>query len=1176
MEDSSRENPRSWIGNRYELIDAIGSGEMGVVYSARDRLSDEIFALKCIHAAGDPRAAGLRLALTREFRMLSTLHHPNIIGVRTYGFDAEAGPFFTMELKRRATTLLESARGEPQGRRLELLLQLLRALVYLARRDIIHCDLKPTNVLVEQGEVFVLDFGLSSLRGETQSAYGSLAYMAPEVVLGDPFSEASDLYAVGVLAYEMFAERHPYDATDESTLLQQLFERQPDLDAIAADRPIRALIGRLLAKRPADRPATAAAVIDEMAEAGISAAVSETTTTRDSLLQAARLVGRQAELDRLRALLERARAGRGGVVFVQGESGVGKSRLVEELRVQALVTGTLVLRGQAISEGRAPYELWRGVLRELILHAQPTHDEASVLLELTPELPRVLGETVAPATVLDPDAAQRRLHGVVETLLSRCTQPCLVLLEDLQWAGSESRELLASLARSACDRGLLLVATTRSDGAPLGPHHELIDEIIRLPRLAPGDVAELTAAMLGPAGEERRLTDYLVEQTEGNPFFLVEVLRELAARSERLDRLDTTDQPLPAFAAGIRRLVDRRLARVAPQARDLLRVAAVAGRALDLELLRTIAPTANLELWLDRCADDAVLEVADGQWRFAHDKLREALVDELDDPARTSAHRRVALAMESQSPKRTRVAALALHWRGAAEPAKERRYTALAGEQAVANAAHAEAIDWLERTVELDRMPSGRGDETTALERARWQRLLGEAWLGLGQPERARTHLFRALTKLGRTTASSRPQQLFAVAIQTGRQLSHSLWPKRFVAGERSPTGEARRRILLEAVRCYEHLMQVHYHASEPLEMLHAALCTLNLAEAAGPSSELAAAYANMHGTVGLIPWHALAQRYARLAFETAGRLADDRALLWVLWLHGYYCLGNGLWQRGREVFSDQARLAERIGYRKQWETAIGGLAWIDTFVGDRAAGAAGWLRVYESAKERDPQSQAWAQLYLCAHHLAEDELDRARSAVEDAERCRARQPLGREVDAWTLAMRALVDLRRGRPGAALGAAGGAATLLAKGPPVGFFLLDSYAAVAQVYLELIGPAPGAAGEGLASALQQACRALGRYTRVFPIGKPAALRYEAQARRLRGRHALARRRLQASISAARELGMPYEEGLSHLAIGSGLAPGAPGRRFHLERAEAILARTGGRLYRERARVQLASC
>jgi serine/threonine protein kinase len=202
------------INNRYQQINRIGSGSMGAVFQTKDRLLGQDVALKYVVATEEmdlyeeTQPTDYRLALVQEFKILSSLRHPNIISVLDYGFDHYQQPFFTMDYLSRAKTIIQAAENSPLEEKVGLLIQLLQAISYLHRRNIIHRDLKPDNVLVKDNQVKVLDFGLAVARELISEEFGgTVSYAAPETLSGQPPSRASDLYSVGCIAYEILRGR---------------------------------------------------------------------------------------------------------------------------------------------------------------------------------------------------------------------------------------------------------------------------------------------------------------------------------------------------------------------------------------------------------------------------------------------------------------------------------------------------------------------------------------------------------------------------------------------------------------------------------------------------------------------------------------------------------------------------------------------------------------------------------------------------------------------------------------------------------------------------------------------------------------------------------------------------------------------------------------------------------
>jgi len=411
------------IADRYRLLEKLGEGGMGTVYRALDRLTGQYVALKQVavaHAKTSGHTDALHYALAQEFKVLASLRHPNIISVLDYGFDEE--PYFTLELLENAQSFVAYAQQKSLPEQVELFIQLLQALTYLHRRGILHRDLKPSNVLIMEDQVKVLDFGLAIAREHLEAddgIVGTLFYAAPEIILRSPASVASDLYAVGVMLYQLFAGDLPFRTTgNKYALMVKITNSEPDYFPLT-DSPLRGVIERLLQKTPADRYAAATDVINALCDATGAAHPPETSAVRESFLQAAHFVGREFEYSILQEALNNAAAGHGTTWIIGGESGVGKSRLVEELRTQALIEGALVLRGQAIAEGGLPYQIWRDAIRRLVLHTQLSDFAASVLKPLVPDIERLLGRDVGNSPEIDAQSLQFRLLAVIESLFEQ-------------------------------------------------------------------------------------------------------------------------------------------------------------------------------------------------------------------------------------------------------------------------------------------------------------------------------------------------------------------------------------------------------------------------------------------------------------------------------------------------------------------------------------------------------------------------------------------------------------------------------------------------------------------------------------------------------------------------------------------------------------------------------------
>lgn len=764
------------INNRYVLQEVLGEGGMGVVYHAVDRLAGRAVALKRVFTSPNAAHDGddqSRLILAREFQALASLRHPNIISVLDYGFDQDHVPFFTMELLEQPQTILRASEGAPLLIKIDLLAQMLRALMYVHRQGILHRDLKPGNVLVVAHpltgtpHVKVLDFGLSIEAGQARGMLGTLTYMAPEIILSQAnetdtfYGTGIDLFAVGVLAYQMFVGRYPFPFENIETLMHGILHTAPDFAQVALPAPLIHVIERLLAKHPADRYSDAGDAIRDLRTAVDQPMLEEDRATRESILQAAKFVGRGEELRQLEHALDAAAHGQGGFWLIGGESGVGKSRLLDELMSRALIKGMTVLRGQGIENGGLPYQLWRDPLRQLILSIELDDLDAGTIKPLVPDIAALLQRPIPDAPAVSVEASQQRLLTTILRLFKRYAGTTLLVLEDLQWV-VESLEPLKLLAVDVPSMPLLIVASYRHEESPALPDVLPTARSLFLKRLDTEAITALSASMLGDQGRRKDVIRLLENETEGNVFFLVEVVRALAQSAGSLTRIGQITLPDRVFTGGAAMLVRRRLERVPHWCQGLLQRAAVAGRLLDLPLLTQINRTGSLlgdhdlDDWLIECAHAAVLDYREGTWRFAHDKVRETLLDSVGE-ALAGLNREVAVALEAIYTGHAQRAAYAEmlrdHWQQAGDFERELHYTLLFAEQAIRfSGVVRPAHDWLTRALTF--IDSGAIADD-GHQRMKLLHLLGTTQMRLANYRRAAEHYEASMTAAEALNVSS-------------------------------------------------------------------------------------------------------------------------------------------------------------------------------------------------------------------------------------------------------------------------------------------------------------------------------------------------------------------------------------------------------------------------------------
>ena len=458
-----------------------------------------------------------------------------------------------------------------------------------------------------------------------------------------------------------------------------------------------------------------------------------------------RFVDRRKELAAIEAELARSRDGWGSVVFVGGEAGIGKSRLISELAGRAQRDGMTVAVGECLplGDGELPYAALVSALRSLVAQREGTELEAmlgSVREELSALLPELTSARGAARPSVG-EGSRARLFDQVLALLAAAgrSRPLALIVEDFQWADRSTCDLIAFLIRAARREPIALIITYRSDELRRG--HPLRHCMLELERtgkaikfeLAPftrAEVREQVAAILdeSPPGP---LVDRLLERSEGNPFFTEELLASAREPGERLP--DS--------------LRDTLLTRVESQSavvRDVLRIAAVAGRTVDHPLLAEAAELSedDLNVALREAVQSYLLapDRATAGYSFRHALLREAIYSDLLPGERRDLHLRLARALDAQPQltggKPAGAAELARHWCAAGElPAALAAFVS-AGIAAEDLCAPGEAWHHYERALEIwDRVAPAPGE--LRLERLEVLRRAADAALMAGEEERA-------------------------------------------------------------------------------------------------------------------------------------------------------------------------------------------------------------------------------------------------------------------------------------------------------------------------------------------------------------------------------------------------------------------------------------------------------
>jgi serine/threonine protein kinase len=742
---------------RFDIKRMLGSGGFGEVYQAFDRHAQADVALKVLRQLGP---SSLR-RFKDEFRTLQGVSHPNLVQLYELIFDSDSGFwFFTMELIDGRPFLPEHPASELRAAMRDLAL----GIHALHSHGIVHCDIKPSNVLVTPGgRVVLLDFGLarrftggSSRRSLTLA--GTPDYVAPEQISGAPVTAAADWYSAGVVLYQALTGRLPFEGNAWEVMARKQ-DREPDLmEPLPGQTELIELCRALLRRDPAARPA-GEEVLRILGDGEQKSQVARSTQ--------ARFFGRTRELQILRETFDRAQAGDTVSCCVSGTSGIGKTALVLHF-LESLSESNrdlLLLKGKCHEGEFVPYKALDEIVDCLsrFLNELPPAELDAIAPRNFPVLSKlfpVLDQTSAMVRIrrgmpemVDSQGLRRFAFNVFRELLARISdrRPVVVFIDDLQWGDLDSTFLLQQLLDGPdTPRILFLFAWRREEAADNGTIQSLIAAIPRdrahyidLDRLSESDTRELARALITRAGSKEHIED-VVREAEGIPF-LTHQLAQYVEEGNSPPRVEGA--------------ILLRVKRLAESARKILEAIAVAGAPISLAHAREVAG-AEVDAQLARGAliSQSLIRVRGPLGEICetyHDRVRESVIAGMEPEALRTCHERLAIALESHAPPEV----VATHYRDAGRLSDAARFAQVGAEQAMSALAferatrlYGWALEWTEGDAQLK----------SHLERRR-----GDALVGGGRGlEAARSY--------ERAAAGAAPGDVLALRIRCAAELLRS------------------------------------------------------------------------------------------------------------------------------------------------------------------------------------------------------------------------------------------------------------------------------------------------------------------------------------------------------------------------------------------------------------------
>jgi Protein kinase domain/AAA ATPase domain len=553
---------------RYVELEQLGHGGMGSVHRVLDREGGRCLALKRLNTARARNPAGLTEMFHQEFRTLARLRHPHVVEVYDFGVDAH-GPYYTMEWLDGDD--LHALAPLPWRDVCALGRDVCSALALLHSRRLIHRDTSPRNIKrLRSSRAKLIDFGGMMAMDVARNTVGTAPLVAPEVMLHQVLDARTDLYALGGTLYFALTGRHAYPVQSMGELGAQWRIPPAPPSAYVPEVPpgLDQLVLSMLSLEQGARPRSAAEVLERLS-ALADLPADEQLGIPNAYLSTPELVGREPELQTVRKHLRAVRSNEGGVLWICGEPGVGRSRMLSAAGLEAKLAGANVLYARADGSG-VPYAL----LRDLLARALPSARYGLV---------QRVAEGDADE-VFDRSYRAELLAELSDWLKERASLVPLVLtIDDLDRADEPSQAALAAVAAEASDLPVsIVVACVAAPDAVDTPALALLSEdatLLELSALRGEETRSLLGSMFGDVPNLAPLAVRIHELAEGSPRGAVDLARFLVDSQRAHYHLGAWRLP-PVDDAGLPRSLTRarrqRLQALSDSARELAAALALA------------------------------------------------------------------------------------------------------------------------------------------------------------------------------------------------------------------------------------------------------------------------------------------------------------------------------------------------------------------------------------------------------------------------------------------------------------------------------------------------------------------------------------------------------------------------------------------------------------------------
>lgn len=656
---------------RYRILEPLGLGGSGTVYKCVDPDNGNDVAIKLFAPPQSTSITAITQMLDRfkkESQLLASLGHPNIVKMLDYG-QVEGQPFIVLEFVK----VCEKKKFSPEET-LEILIQTSNALQFSHSKNIIHRDIKPENILISEdnGKIAVKlsDFGIAYVGDQTVRMtrpgefVGTFAYMAPEQIASEVPDARTDIYSLGLVAYEYITGKRAFDGQNPAQIISQIMMANPQPPSKVAENVPHAFERVILKMMRKDKQARfqnvaeLLATLEELRRVGLGDVSDTKDIMRTTLFSP--LVGRDEEVLILSRALNDAMSDMMQLKFLLGPTGIGKTRLAVEMSSMARAWGMQIVNINLSKElASTPYGLLR-LIAEQIWDRNVPPEFAIGLAALSPAIAYDLKITLPE---IKPSEVLGLIANSFDWLLvnSSESKPQYLLIDDFQNCDNESAEILGKFMEKPHHSKSLLVFTVNTDLIAQNSKPSKLIEMAKntgfaltLNHLNEDNIEKLIESSLGVAAIPKELACFISKESVGNPLMASEMLKAFIGSGiiELKGDAVTLKESSLELPDNLAQLQTMMTSNITLPTREVLRMASVIGESFSADMVSSVAdkPIFDILAAFEEGLAHQVIRMQvtkkGNTYRFSHERFRKALEDTVDGQTRQVIHEKAAKYIE--------------------------------------------------------------------------------------------------------------------------------------------------------------------------------------------------------------------------------------------------------------------------------------------------------------------------------------------------------------------------------------------------------------------------------------------------------------------------------------------------------------------------------------------------